>query len=211
MKPRLRHCSNTAILNWCKYHLRVRSDSAGCDICGVIDLGFQPLHSQTEVTTGQCEAGETRNKGAGAGLFLIRHCGVLSDPSVTTGEDSFKCVLKTGRESTCYLQKFWGSNGCPDILLFGLLYLWVCSGYWNKYLVFSTCHVYTFGRAHPEMQVHTALCLLSALFLSRWQKYFSKGECTLSSGRAFWGSLTLHCQTVTWALRMWICAFPEAA
>lgn len=89
----------------------------------MIDLGCQPLHSQTEVTTGQCEAGETRNKGAGAGLFPTWHCGVLSDPSVTRGKDSFKCVLKTGRELTCRLQKFQGSNGCPDILLFGPWYL----------------------------------------------------------------------------------------
>lgn len=64
-------------------------------------------------------AGERRNKGAGAGLFLSWHSGVLSDSSVTIGEDSFKCVLKTGREFTCHLQKLQGSKGCPDILLLG--------------------------------------------------------------------------------------------
>uniref|UniRef100_A0A8C0VS98 Adrenal ferredoxin n=1 Tax=Cyanistes caeruleus TaxID=156563 RepID=A0A8C0VS98_CYACU len=56
MKLGLCRCNNTAVPNRCKFHPRAGSDSAGSDICGVIDLGFQPVHSQTEVTAGQCDS-----------------------------------------------------------------------------------------------------------------------------------------------------------
>lgn len=65
-------CSNTAILNWCKFHLRVRSDSAGSDICGVIDLGFQPVHSQTEVTAGQCRRWRDEEQRSRGGTVLLQ-------------------------------------------------------------------------------------------------------------------------------------------
>lgn len=75
---------------------------------------------------------------------------VLCHISVITGEDSFKCVLTTGGDMACLLQRFQWSNGLPDVLLCGPCYLWslhpvieerVYFGYWNKYLVLAILYL----------------------------------------------------------------------
>uniref|UniRef100_A0A8D2MXZ3 Adrenal ferredoxin n=1 Tax=Zonotrichia albicollis TaxID=44394 RepID=A0A8D2MXZ3_ZONAL len=56
---------------------------------GLLTLAFSQCIPKGRLLQDSVSAEEGRNKGAGAGLFLSWHCGVLSDSSVTTDEASF--------------------------------------------------------------------------------------------------------------------------